>query len=304
MVNGHDVGAFDMHPVQAAMPSVSEEEEVDVLDEDSLGGLVVTVTDPKDRPIIPALPMNGTNARSERDLDIPRSPTAPVTWRFSDVTAATQASTPSVKSGLSSLTLPQDDTPTPKSRSTESALTEKNLKKQAVQSGISELAYQDFETKALESRKKSSRESVSMIRLYQFWSDFLCDYWVPAMYTSFVKYAVEDANNMRRTGLLKLFSFYERVLMRKFRTLLWNDFIRLAGEDYRNGHLAGIESVWRIRRETRDRSVGIQDGDVSRLVDGEIRQSSDFEQLRREVKPAEIVLVPYTIVPLPFVGPV
>jgi La domain len=297
MVNGHDVGAFDMHAVQASMPPVSEEEEVDVLDDDSLGGLVVTITEPKDRPIIPALPMNGVNPRSERDLDIPRSPTAPVTWRFSDVTAATQASTPSVKSGLSSLTLPQDDAQTSKSRSTDSALTEKNLKKQAVQSGVSELAYQDFETKALESRKKSSRESVSMIRLYQFWSDFLCDYWVPAMYTSFVKYAVEDANNMRRTGLLKLFSFYERVLTRKFRMLLWNDFIRLAGEDYRNGHLAGIESVWRIRRETRDRNVGIQDGDVSRLVDGEIRESSDFEQLRKEVKPAEIVLVPYTIVP-------
>ena len=298
MVNGHDGVAFDMHSVENSIPPVSEgpEEPVDIVEEDNLRNLLVAVPEPKDRPIIPALPMNGVKAKSDRDLDLSRSPTQPITWRFSDVTAATQGSSPSVKSGVSSLMVAQDDIPASKSRPAEPPLIETNLKPQAGQSGITELAYQDFESKALESRQNSARDSISMLRLYQFWSDFLCNHWVPSMYMSFVKYAVEDANKMRRTGLLRLFSFYERVLTVKFRMSLWNDFIRLAGEDYRNGHLAGIESVWRIRPSTRGKNVVIQDGDVTRLVDGEIRQFADFEQLRKEVKPAEIVLVPYTIV--------
>jgi len=299
MVNGHDGGAFDMHSVHNLIPPVSEEPEeepVDAVDEDTLRSLLIAVPEPKDRPIIPALPMNGAKAKSDRDLDLSRSPTQPITWRFSDVRAATQSSIPSITSGLSSLTIAQDEIPAPKPRPVETSLTETKLKQRTGQSGVTELTYKDFESKALESRQKSARDSISMLRLYQFWSDFLCDYWVPSMYTSFVKYAVEDANKMRRTGLLRLFSFYERALTVRFRMSLWNDFTRLAGEDYRNGHLAGIESVWRIRPTTRAKKVVIQDGDVSRLVDDEIRHSSDFEQLRREVKPAEIVLVPYTIV--------
>ena len=91
---------------------------------------------------------------------------------------------------------------------------------------------------------------------------------------------------------------YERLLNVKFRMSLWNDFVRLAGEDYRNGHLAGIESVWRIRGNisAKGKNVRIQDGDVARLIDLEIQHSGDLERLRREVKPAGIILVQYTTV--------
>ena len=88
----------------------------------------------------------------------------------------------------------------------------------------------------------------------------------------------------------------------KFRLSLWSDFVRLAAEDFRNGHLAGIESVWQIRghMSARGRNVIIQDGDVSRLVEREIQHPADFDRLRKEVKPASLVLVPYTTVRLPF----
>ena len=180
----------------------------------------------------------------------------------------------------------------------ETTLTENNLKKQLTQSGITESSYPEFRSKAVQLRQKSNRDSTQMVHLYQFWSDFLCDYWVPGMYSEFMDFAVEDANANRRTGLLKLFSMYERMLDVKFRMSLWNDFIRLAGEDYRNGHLAGIESVWRIRGNisARGRNVVIRDGDVSRLVEAEIQHPADLDRLRREVKPAGLVLVPYTTV--------
>lgn len=298
MMNG-DGGAFDAHSMRSAIPTVTEEhdEPVEALDDDNLSNLVVIVTDPKDKPVIPALPMNGVKHEQEPH----RSPPPPVTWRFSDITAATQASTSvSIKSGLSSLTA-QDDVPS-RGGTGETALTEKNLKKQLSQSGITESSYSEFRSKAIQSRQKSNPDSTQMIYLYQFWSDFLSDYWVPGMYAEFVHYAVEDANANRRIGLLKLFSLYERVLEVKFQALLWNDFVRLAGEDYRNGHLAGIESVWQIRGHisARGKNVIIQDGDVSRLVEGEIKHPADFDRLRKEVKPAGLVLVPYTIVRFDF----
>jgi len=297
-----DPNAFDLQSVRNAVPAIDEESEnatVDVLDEENLTNLVVIVTEPKDKPIVPALPMNGINHKTDRDQETIRSP-QPVTWRFSDATAATQASTSvSIKSGLSSLTA-QDDVP-PRNRTGETALTEKNLKKQASQSGITECSYPDFRSRALQSRQasqKANRDSTQMIYLYQFWSDFLCDYWVPSMYHEFVEYAVEDANRSRRTGLLKLFSMYDRALDTKFRTSLWNDFVRLAGEDYRNGYFWGIECIWRIRGNVaaRGRNVTIQDPDVSRLVEREIHNPSDLDRLRKEVKPANVVLVPYTTV--------
>jgi hypothetical protein len=294
MMNGN-IGAFDVHSMRSAIPTVTEEhdEPSEALDDDNLSNLIVIVTDPKDKPVVPALPMNGVKHEQE-----PRRPSPPpVTWRFSDVTAATQASTSvSIKSDLSSLTA-HDDVPS-RSGTGETALTEKNLKKQLSQSGVTELSYSEFRSKAIQSRQKSNPDSTPMLHLYQFWSDFLYDYWVPGMYTEFVHYAVEDANANRRTGLLKLFSLYERVLEVKFRTSLWNDFVRLAGEDYRNGHLAGIESVWQIRGHisARGRNVTIQDGDVSRLVEAEIQHPADFDRLRKEVKPASVVLVPYTTV--------
>ena len=300
-----DPTTFDLPNVRNAIPTVDEESEnaaVDVLDEDNLTNLVVIVAEPKDKPIVPALPMNGVNHKTDRDQESLRSPQS-VTWRFSDVTVATQASTSvSAKSGLSSLTA-QDDTPQ-RNRTGETALTEKNLKKQASQSGITEFSYSDFRSRALQSRQasqKANRDSTQMIYLYQFWADFLCDYWVSSMYRDFVEYAVEDANHSRRTGLLKLFSMYERALDAKFRTSLWNDFVRLAGEDYRNGYFWGVECIWRIRGNlaTRGRNVTIQDPDVSRLVDREIHNPNDLDRLRKEVKPANVVLVPYTTVLLP-----
>ena len=298
MTNG-DGGAFDVHAMRSVIPTVTEEhdEPVEVLDDDNLSNLVIIVTDPKDKPVTPALPMNGIKREQEPN----RPPPHPVTWRFSDVTAATQASTSvSIKSGLSSLTA-QDDVPS-RNGTGETALTETNLKKQLSQSGITESSYSEFRSKAIQSRPKSNGDSSQMIHLYHFWSDFLSDYWVPGMYAEFVHYAVEDANANRRTGLLKLFSLYERVLEVKFRASLWSDFVRLAGEDYRNGHLAGIESVWQIRGHisARGRNVIIQDGDVSRLVEVEIQHPGDFDRLRKEVKPAGLVLVPYTTVRLRF----
>jgi len=300
-----DPNAFDLQNVRNAIPTVdegSEDTTVDVLDEENLTNLVVIITEPKEKPVIPALPMNGVNhknGRDHRDQETLRSP-QPVTWRFSDVTAATRASTSvSVKSGLSSLTA-HDDAPQ-RNRTGETALTEKNLKKQASQSGITEYSYPDFRSRAIQSRQASqklSRDSTQMNYLYQFWADFLCDYWVPSMYREFVQYAVEDANHSRRTGLLKLFSMYDRVLDTKFRISLWNDFVRLAGEDYRNGHFWGVECIWRIRGNltARGRNVVIQDPDVSRLVDREIHNPTDLDRLRNEVKPANVVLVPYTTV--------
>ena len=298
MMNGN-VGTFDVHSMRSAIPTVTEEhdEPSEALDDDNLSNLIVIVTDPKDKPVVPALPMNGV----KHEQELHRSSHQPVTWRFSDVTAATQASTSvSIKSDLSSLTA-HDDVPS-RSGTGETALTEKNLKKQLSQSGVTELSYSEFRSKAIQSRQKSNPDSTPMLHLYQFWSDFLYDYWVPGMYTEFVHYAVEDANTNRRTGLLKLFSLYERILEVKFRTSLWSDFVRLAGEDYRNGHLAGIESVWQIRGHisARGRNVSIQDGDVSRLVEAEIQHPADFDRLRKEVKPASVVLVPYTTVRPPF----
>jgi hypothetical protein len=122
------------------------------------------------------------------------------------------------------------------------------------------------------------------------------------MYSEFTRYAIEDANQGRRTGLQRLFNMYESVLLNKFRISLWSDFVRLAGEDYRNGYLAGIEGVWRIRGiiGSKGRAVPITDGDVLRLVEMELQQPSDLDRLRSEVKPASVVLVPYTNVPTSF----
>jgi hypothetical protein len=294
MMNG-DQGAYDLQSMRNAIPTVTEEpdELVDIFEEESLSNILVIVTDPKDKPIVPALPMNGVKNQSE---EAHRSPTLPVTWRFPD-TAATQASTSHSVKTVSSNVTAQDDQPT-RSRTSENELTEGNLKKQLSQSGITESSYPEFRSKAIQSRQKSNRDSTQMIHLYQFWSDFLCDYWVPGMYSEFMHFAVEDANASRRNGLLKLFSMYERALNVKFRTTLWNDFIRLAGEDYRNGHLAGIESVWRIRARisAKGRNVTIRDGDVSRLVDVELQRPTDLDRLRKEVKPPGVVLVPYTTV--------
>jgi la-related protein 1 len=300
MMNG-DHGAFDMHQMRNAIPTVTEEpdEHVDLFDEDNLANVIVIVDEPKEKPIVPALPVNGVNHHKETsEQDSLRS--TPVSWRFSDATAATQASTSlSVNSGLSSLTAHEDNTP--RDRSGESALTEKNLRKQLIQSGHTESSYPEFHSKAIQSRQsslKTKKESTQMIHLFQFWADFLRDYWVPSMYTEFIQVAVDDANLSRRTGLRSLFALYEQVLDVKFRTPLWNDFVRLAGEDYRNGHLGGIESVWRIRANlaNKGRLVRIQDGDVSRLVEMEIQQPADLDRLRHEVKPASVVLVPYTTV--------
>ena len=297
-----DSNAFDLQNVRNAIPTVDEESEqmlVDPLDEESLANLVLIVTEPKEKPIIPALPMNGVSHKNDRDEETLGSP-QPVTWRFSDVTAATQASaSTSVKSGLSSLTA-QEEVP-PRNRTGGTALTEKNLKKQATQSGITEYSYPDFRSKAMQSRQASlkfNRDSTQMIYLYQFWADFLCDYWDPSMYREFVECAVEDANHSHRSGLLKLFSMYERALGAKFRVFPWNDFVRLAGEDYRNGYFSGVERIWRIRGDlaNRGRNVTIRDPDVSRLVDAEIHSASDLDRLRREVKSSNVVLVPYTTV--------
>jgi la-related protein 1 len=298
-----EAGSVDPQTQTNPRPAVNGkvEEPLDVLDEENLASVVVVVMDPKDIPVIPALPMNGVNQPSPREQELLRSQT--ISWRFPDITVATQASTTvSIASGLSSLTA-QDDSPT-RNRNAETALTEKNLKKQLSQSGITEYPYSDFRSKAIDAREfsqKSSRESTSMVNLYQFWADFLCNYWVPSMYSEFLQLAVEDANHSRRGGLLKLFSMYERLLDVKFRMSLWNDFVRLAGEDYRNGHFSGIESVWRIRRNLLEKSgkhVIIQDGDVSRLVEAEIQQQWDIDRLRKESKPAGLVLVPYTTVTL------
>jgi la-related protein 1 len=300
MMNG-DHGAFDMHGLRNAIPTVTEEpdEHVDFFDEDNLVNVIVILNEPKDKPIVPALPVNGVNHHKEPvEQDIRYNP---VTWRFSDATAATQASNSmSIHSGLSSLTA-HDDTP-PRDRSGETPLTEKNLRKQLLQSGHTESSYPEFHTKAIQARQssqKTKKESLQMIHLYQFWADFLRDYWVPSMYSEFIALAVEDANLSRRAGLRSLFTLYEHVLEIKFRISLWNDFVRLAGEDYRNGHLGGIESVWRIKANlsSKGRIVRIQDGDVSRLVEMEIQHPNDLDRLRHEVKPASVVLVPYTIVP-------
>jgi len=295
MMNG-DQGTYDLQSMRNAIPTVTEEpdELVEIFKEDNLSNILVIVTDPKDKPIIPALPMNGVKHQPE---ETHRSPTLPVTWLFSDTTTTQTSTSHSVKSTSSNVTT-QDDQST-RNRTSENELTEKNLKKQLSQSGVTESSYPEFRSKAIQSRQKSNRDSTQMIHLYQFWSDFLCDYWVPGMYLEFMHFAVEDANANRRNGLLKLFSMYERALHIKFRTTLWNDFIRLAGEDYRNGHLAGIESVWRIRGpiSAKGRNVMILDGDVSRLVDEELQHPTDLDRLRKEVKPPGVVLVPYTTVP-------
>ena len=302
-----DAGTFEMQSVKDASHATSEDagEPLDILEEDSLKDLVVIIADPKDRPIVPALPINGVN--SKVDLAESLRTIHPVTWRFPDVTAATQASTSmSVKSGLSNLTVQEDMTQ--RSRPCETApLTEKNLKKQNLQSGIWEYPYPEFRVKALQSRQatQKSKEPVLMSHLYQFWADFLCDYWVPSMYSEFMQNAVDDANNTRRTGLVKLFSMYERLLNVKFQAPLWNDFVRLAGEDYRNGHLSGIESIWRIRGNvvSKGKNAAIQDADVARLVNGEIQKAADIDRLRREIKPAGVVLVNYTTVLCSFSPP-
>lgn len=302
MTNG-DMGAYDLHSLSHAVPTVCEEsdEAVENFEDDNLSNVILTINDPKDKPIVPALPVNGVNQKSSNETPEQttlRSPLQPLTWRFSDATAATQASTSmSVNSGLSSLTA-HEDLPQ-KSRGGGTALTENNLKKQLSQSGITEYTYPEFRTNAIQSREssqKSKKESTEMVSLYQFWADFLRGFWTPAMYSDFTRYAIEDANWGRRTGLLRLFNMYESVLLNKFRISLWSDFVRLAGEDYRNGYLAGIESVWRIRGiiASKGRPVPITDGDVLRLVETEIQQPSDLDRLRREVKPAGVVLVPYT----------
>jgi la-related protein 1 len=280
MMNG-DGGAYDMSSIRNPIPPITEEpdEQVEVFDEDNLSNLVIVVNNPKDKPIIPALPMNGINHKTE---EIHRSPAQPVTWRFSD----------NRKSGHSTA----HDYQPPRNRTGERGLTEKTPKRQASRSGITESSYTDFRSRALQARQNSNRDSTHMINLYQFWSDFLCDHWVPGMYSEFMHFAVEDANSSRRTGLHKLFSMFERTLDAKFRTSIWNDFVRLAGEDHRNGHLAGIESVWRIRGNisAKGRNVVIQDGDVLRLIEREIQSPADFDRLRKEVKPASFVLVSYT----------
>ena len=305
LTNG-DIGAYDLQSLNTAIPSVAEEpdEVAENFEDDNLPNIILTINDPKDKPIVPALPVNGVSQKTTSEEQIPpRSPVQALTWRFSDATAATQASNSmSVNSGLSSLTA-HDDTPH-RNRASETALTEKNLKKQLSQSGTTEYTYPELHTTAIQSRElsqKSKKESTEMIHLYQFWADFLRGYWNPSMYAEFTRYAIEDANHGRRTGLVRLFNMYESVLLSKFRISLWSDLVRLAGEDYRNGHLAGIESIWRIRGAiaSKGRTVPITDGDVLRVVEMELQQPSDLDRLRREVKPAGVVLVPYTNVFLP-----
>jgi la-related protein 1 len=302
ITNG-DMGTYDLQSLNTAISTVDEEPEDVIFEEDNFTNIILTINDPKNRPIIPALPVNGVHHKSVPENAEPalRSPLQGLTWRFSDATAATQASNSmSVNSGLSSLTV-HDDLPQ-KSKTAETALTEKNLKKQLSQSGTTEYTYPEFHKSAIQARESSQKvkkESTEMSHLYQFWADFLRGYWTSSMYSEFTRYAIEDANQGRRTGLTRLFNMYESALLNKFRISLWSDFVRLAGEDYRNGYLGGIEAVWRIRGilASKGRAVPITDGDVLRLLDIEIQRPSDLERLRREVKPAGVVLVPYTNVP-------
>lgn len=295
MMNGETTGYSSQIPTNS-IPEVTAEMEdpVEVFDEDRLRTVRVTVTEPKDKPIVPALPMNGINHKADREKDVLRTPTSSVTWHLSDASTSTSPLMPSGEfNSKTHETSPQ--------RTREFPVSDKVPKRQVSQSGSTEFSYAELRSRALQSRQtypKSSKDSTQMINLYRFWSDFLSQHWAPSMYSEFVKYAVEDANQGRRFGLLKLFSTLTRILESTCRISLWDDFVRLAGEDYRNGHLAGIENVWRIwgHLSSKGKSIIIKDGDVSRLIEAEIRQSSDLDRLRREIKPASVVLVPYTTV--------
>ena len=157
MTNG-DMGAYDLQSLNNAIPTVTEEpdETVENFEDDNLANIILTVNDPKDKPIVPALPVNGVSQKfpNETPEQTLRSPLQALTWRFSDATAATQASNSlSVNSGLSSLTA-HDDLPQ-RNRAGETALTEKNLKKQLSQSGITEYTYPEFRKNAIQSRDSS-----------------------------------------------------------------------------------------------------------------------------------------------------
>jgi len=259
MMNGDS--AYNMHAMNNALSAAATDDDdltATISDED-VAKLTILVNEPKEKPIVPAMPVNGVKHKKHPSEEQPTS----VTWRLPNT----------------------DNSQSPK---------------QNKKSGVIEYSYPEFRSKALQTRQhqKAKKNALQMSQLYQFWADFLRSQWVQAMYTDFLQSAVDDANDNRRAGLSKLFTMYEGVLDNKFNTSLWNDFVRLAGEDYRNGHLSAIESVCRIRGNIRlkGRDVVIQDGDVSRLVEAEIRDVSDFERLRQEVKPAGMVLVQYTTV--------
>jgi hypothetical protein len=258
LMNG-DGGAYDMHAMNESLPMPMQEAEslVSTVDEDDLAKLTIIVNEPKERPIVPAMPVNGVNHKKQPSAETSFSS---ITWRFP----------------------------------------EGNEVQSEKKSGTIQYSYPEFRSKALQSRhnQNAKRSSVQMMQLYHFWAEFLRSQWAASLYTDFLQSAVDDANENRRGGLSKLFQMYEGVLETRFDISVWNDFVRLAGEDYRNGYLAGIESLCRIRGNiaSRGQNVSIQDGDVSRLVEAEIHDPSDFERLRREVKPAEIVLVQYTTV--------
>ena len=257
MMNG-DAGAYDMHAINNALPETDGL--VQNVSEEDLATIAITVADPKEKPIVPAMPVNGVNHNKQPSQEF-GSP--PISWRF----------------------------------------TNNERDSRETKKGFTQYSYPDFRSRVLESRQnqKSKKESPQMLQLYTFWSRFLLDRWSPSVYSDFLRCAVEDANENRRHGLFKLFEMYEAVLEFRFQPSFWTDFVRLAGEDYRNGHLAGIEIICRIRSimASKGQNVTIQDGDVSRLVEAEIHDPSDFDRLRREVKPAGFVLVPYTTVWLP-----
>src|SRR5205814_5814887 len=83
-VNYSNGDTFDLQAMRSTVPTITEEpdEPVEVFDEDNLVNLVVIITDRKEKPVVPALPLNGT--KHDRDSEILLS--QPVTWRFSDVT--------------------------------------------------------------------------------------------------------------------------------------------------------------------------------------------------------------------------